>query len=283
MMNNFKKIKIPKLKEKARWLRNKVLEMAVDSGAGHIAPAFSCIEILVLLYYGDVLKIDPKAPNWSERDRFILSKGHAAVALYAVLADLGFFSLSELKRFTQPGSNLGSHVENSVVGVEATTGSLGHGLSIGAGMAFGSKMDAKDYLTIVLMGDGECHEGSVWEAAMFASEHKLNNLTVIVDHNGLSATDVISKYLDLNPLQDKWKAFGWDVLTVDGHSLEDLGVLLSEIKDRSSDKPLAIIALTTKGKGVSFMENNPIWHYRIPIGAELEIAHKELGVSNDKR
>ena len=281
-MDDLKKIKIPKLKEKARWLRSKVLEMAVGSGAGHIAPAFSCVEILVSLYYGGVLKIDPKDPNWSERDRFILSKGHAAIALYAILADLGFFSLSDLDNFTQRGSNLGSHVENSAIGVEATTGSLGHGLSIGAGVALGSKMDNKDYSTLVLMGDGECYEGSVWEAAMFASEHKLNNLTVIVDHNGLSATDVLSEYLDLNSLKDKWEAFGWDVLTVDGHSLIDLDNMFSKIKQRSSDKPLAVMAMTTKGKGVSFMESNPIWHYRIPIGKELEIAYKELGISNEK-
>jgi len=271
------------LAKKSNWLRKKVLEMAVNSGAGHIAPAFSCIEILVSLYYGGVLKIDPKDPNWSERDRFILSKGHAAIALYAILADLGFFSLSDLDNFTQRGSNLGSHVENSAIGVEATTGSLGHGLSLGTGIALGSRMDNKNYSTLVLMGDGECHEGSVWEAAMFASEHRLNNLTVIVDHNGLSATDVLSKYLDLNSLKDKWEAFGWDVLTVDGHSLIDLDNVFSKIKQRSSGKPLAVMAMTTKGKGVSFMESNPIWHYRIPIGEELEIAYKELDMSNEKR
>lgn len=268
--------RITRLKKKANWVRNKVLEMAVKAGAGHIAPSFSCIDILVALYYSGILRINPKNPKWVNRDRFILSKGQAAVALYAVLANLGFFPVSELMTFTQKGSRLGGHTENTIPGVEAFTGSLGHGLSIATGVGLAAKMDNKDYLSVVLLGDGECHEGSVWEAAMFASHHRLNNLIAIVDHNGLSATDYLKRYLDLAPLGRKWESFGWEVVVVDGHSLKELLSVLGNLRSRPSDRPLAVIALTTKGKGVSFMENKPIWHYRIPVGKELKKARREL-------
>jgi transketolase len=264
------------LKRKANWLRNQVLEMTVNAGAGHIAPSFSCTEILVALYYGGVLRVDPKNPKWEDRDRFILSKGHSAVALYAILADLGFFPTSELMTFTLKGSRLGGHTEDTIPGVEAFTGSLGLGLSIAIGLALAAKADKKDYITVALLGDGECHEGSVWEAAMFASFHKLNNLLVIVDNNGLSATDIMKNYIHLGPLEDKWKSFGWDVVSVDGHSFEELLPAMKDFRSRKSTRSLAIIAKTTKGKGVSFMENKPIWHYRIPVGEELEIARNEL-------
>ncbi|MDD5614395.1 MAG: transketolase [Candidatus Omnitrophica bacterium] len=264
------------LNNKANWLRRQVLEMAVNAGAGHIAPSFSCVEILVALHYGGIMRLNSKNPSWPLRDRFILSKGQAAVALYAVLADLGFFSKDELMSFTCDGSRLGGHTENTLAGVEAFTGSLGHGLSIAAGLALAAKMDKKRYKTFALLGDGECHEGSIWEAAMFASRHKLNNLIAIVDHNGLSATDVLKSYLDVEPLADKWKAFGWQVKTVDGHNISQLILALKEGHGQKSQKPLVLIAKTIKGKGVSFMENNPIWHYRIPVGEELDIARREL-------
>lgn len=264
------------LKNKVKWVRNKVLEMTVKAKAGHIAPSFSCAEILTVLYYGDTLRIKAKHPNWPQRDRFILSKGQAAVALYAILADLGFFPLSDLNTFTQKGSYLGGHAENTIPGIEAFTGSLGHGLSIGAGLALGAKLDKQKWLTIALLGDGECHEGSIWEAAMFAAHHNLNNLISIIDHNGICATDFLESCLKLDPLKKKWEAFGWDTVLVDGHSLEELLMVLSKIRRRKSDKPLAIIAITTKGKGVSFMENKPLWHYRIPLGKELDNARKEL-------
>ncbi len=264
------------LKKKANWIRKKVLELVVNAGAGHIAPSFSCVEILVALYYGRVLRIDPRNPNWSDRDRFILSKGHAVVALYAILADLGFFPLSDLDGFTREGSYLGGHAEDTIPGIEAFTGSLGHGLSIGAGLALAAKLNRKKYLTVTLMGDGECHEGTVWEAAMFVAHHKLNNLIAIVDHNGLSATDFLKNYLEVEPLKKKWEAFGWETIVVNGHSLEDLLGVFKKLRSRPSNKPLVIIALTTKGKGVSFMENSPIWHYRAPVGEELETARGEL-------
>ncbi len=265
------------LEGKAQWLRQQVLKMTCGAGAGHVAPSFSCAEILVALHQGGVLRIDPKDPKWADRDRFILSKGQSAVALYAVLADLGFFPVEELYTFTLKGSRLGGHTEDTIPGVEAFTGSLGHGLPIAAGLALAAKVDRKDYFTYVLHGDGECHEGSVWEAAMFASYHRLNNLVLIVDHNGLSATDFISEYLNLDPIEDKWRAFGWDVVTVDGHSIPELLAVLGKARHRKSSKPLAVIAETTKGKGVGFIENRPIWHYRIPVDDELDVACKALG------
>ena len=263
-------------KRKANWIRNQILEMAIKAGAGHIAPAFSCVEILVTLYYGGVLRVNPRDPKWESRDRFVLSKGHAAMTLYVILADLGFFPISELMNFTQNGSRLGGHVEDNVSGVEAFTGSLGHGLSIATGIALSGKLDRKKHICVSLLGDGECHEGSTWEAAMFAGYRGLNNLVAIVDHNGLSATNFLNKYLDVTPLQEKWKSFGWDTIIVKGHSFPELLPLLKGLHSRSSKRPLAVIALTTKGKGVSFMESNPIWHYRIPVGEELDRARKDL-------
>jgi transketolase len=267
---------IMKLKRKANWIRNKILEMGIKAGAGHIAPAFSCVEILVALYYGGVLRVKSRNPKWEGRDRFVLSKGHAAMTLYVILADLGFFRVSELMNFTQNGSRLGGHVEDNVPGVEAFTGSLGHGLSIATGMALSGKVDRKKHICVSLLGDGECHEGSTWEAAMFAAYRGLNNLVAIVDHNGLSATNFLNKYLDVAPLGKKWKSFGWDVKIIKGHSFPELLSALKGVRSRSSKKPLALIALTTKGKGVSFMESNPIWHYRIPVGEELDRARKDL-------
>ena len=269
---------ISEFKKVAKCIRRKILEVAVRAGSGHIAPSFSCVEILVILYYGGILNFDPSNPNWSKRDRFILSKGHATLALYVILANQKFFPLSDLDGFVREGSCLGCHPENSISGIEVYTGSLGHGLPIAAGLALGAKLDNEKHLNIVLMGDGECHEGSVWEAAMFAAHHRLNNLIAIIDHNGLSATGILKNYLEVDPLKEKWEAFGWETVVVDGHSLIELFDTLKAISSRHSTRPLAIIALTTKGKGVSFMENNPIWHYRVPKGEELEIVHRELNL-----
>lgn len=267
---------IKELEKKALWLRQQVLKMTCGAGAGHIAPSFSCIEILISLYQGGILRVDSKNPKWPERDRFILSKGQAAVALYAVLAEMGFFSIEELSTFTKKGSRLGGHTEDTIPGVEAFTGSLGHGLSIATGLALAAKMDHMDYLTVALLGDGECHEGSVWEAAMFAAQHRLNNLVAIIDNNGLSAIDYLKNYLDIAPLDKKWTSFGWEVIQINGHSIPEILNAFHGIRRRKKKKPLAIIAKTIKGKGVSFIENKPIWHYRIPLDEELDIACKEL-------
>lgn len=270
--------KIKDLKKKALWLRQQILKMTCGAGAGHIAPSFSCAEIFVALYQGGILKVDSKNPKWPERDRFILSKGQAGVALYAVLADMGFFPVEELYTFTKEGSRLGGHTEDTIPGVEAFTGSLGHGFSIAAGLALAAKMDNKTYLTVALLGDGECHEGSIWETAMFAAHHKLNNLVVIIDNNGLSAIDYLKNYLDPSPLDEKWSSFGWEAVVIDGHSIPEILNVFKGIRQRKTSKPLAIVAKTIKGKGISFMENKPIWHYRIPVGEELDIACKELNM-----
>lgn len=264
------------LEIKANWVRNQILDMIASANKGHIGGSFSCTDILVTLYYGGIIKFNPYDPSWKERDRFILSKGHSAPVLYAILADLGFFHISELKSFCQKGSMLGSHPDRNIPGIEANTGSLGHGLNISAGIALNGKIDKKDYMVITLLGDCECHEGSVWEAAMFAGHHKLNNLIVIIDYNRQCVTDFIDDCVSLEPLTDKWRCFKWDVRTVDGHSFKELLNVLGDIRTRESIKPLVIIADTIKGKGVSFMEKNLSWHHGIPTKEHLEIAKKEL-------
>ena len=268
--------KIANLAKKAKWVRHQVLEMCVAAGAGHVAPALSCTDILVALYQGGILRVNPRNPAQEDRDRFIMSKGHACTALYAVLADTGYLPFSELKSYCQPGTCLGGHVDADIPGAEVSTGSLGHGLPIGAGLALAAKMDKKGDVTVVLMSDGECQEGSNWEAALFAAHHRLDNLVAIIDRNGLQAIGLTEETLALEPLGQKWEAFGWEVRTADGHSYESLLSVLGDIHSRHSGKPLMVIAQTTKGKGISFMENNIIWQYRIPVGDELEQARREL-------
>jgi transketolase len=264
------------LEKTANWVRREIVEMTCGLAGAHLAPSFSCTELLVALYKGGVLRVDPNNQDWEDRDRFILSKGQGCLALYPVLADMGFFPVSELRSFCRLGSRLGAHSESNVPGVEAFTGSLGHGLSLAAGMALAAKIDKKSYTTVALLGDGECQEGSIWEAAMFAAHYHLDNLVVIVDRNTLQAIDFTEKAIALEPFQQKWEAFGWDVATVNGHFFESILPVFNNIHSRETGKPLAIIARTTKGKGVSFMESNPIWHYRTPVGEELDIARKEL-------
>lgn len=263
------------LKKKANWVRNRTLEMCL-AGGGHLASSFSCAEILVSLYCGDMLRFNPKNPKWDERDRFVLSKGHAAPALYALLADAGFFPHEELNSYCKSKSLLGSHPDRIIPGVEASTGSLGHGLAIAAGMAQAAKMDDKDYMTVVLLGDGECSEGAVWESALFAHQHRLNNLIGIVDRNLLCTTDFTEGCIGLDSLADKWKAFGWRTLEINGHSFEEILGAFRDCRNNDNQQPLMIIAHTVKGKGVSFMENDPIWHTKIPSGEQIELARKEL-------
>lgn len=265
---------VQELERKANWVRNQILEMIVSANRGHIGGAFSCTDILVALYYGGILHFDPANPNWSERDRFILSKGHSSVALYAILADLGFFPASELSRFSQKGSMLGGHPDRNTPGIEADTGSLGHGLGIAAGLALSAKIDKRDWMTVALLGDGECYEGSVWEAAMFAGHHELNNLMAIVDYNQQCVTDFTEDCNRLEPFADKWRSFGWNARNVNGHSFAEL---LDAFKDfRKSSRPLVVIARTVKGKGVSFMEKKIPWHHSVPSGENLKIARQEL-------
>ncbi len=267
---------ITKLLEKSRKIRKTILEVVCATGKGHIGGAFSCTDILVALYHGGVLRFDPQRPDWEERSRFILSKGHASIALFSVLADLGFFEESELKTYCQDGSRLGGHPDRRVPGVEADTGSLGMGLGIGAGMALTARIDNRNYKTVVLLGDGECYEGSVWEAAMFSAHHKLGNLTVIVDRNGQCVTDFTEDCNQLEPFSDKWRSFGWEVLDIDGHDFNQILEALSTPRNVKSDKPMAVIARTIKGRGVSFMEGCLCWHHGVPKAQEKETALREL-------
>lgn len=248
------------LEEKARQIRIDILNAIHSAGKGHIGGAYSIVEILVSLYHGKVLKYDSSNPKWELRDRFILSKGHAGIALYAILADLNYFPKEELK-FLNQGRLLGEHPDPRIPGVEVVSGSLGHGLSIGSGMALADKMDKNSRKTFVLMGDGECYEGSVWEAAMFAAHHKLHSLCGIVDRNGLITHGSTESINRLEPFRDKWQAFGWEVFEVDAHDLKALQDLWRVISTKKSGAPSMVIANSVKGKGVSFMENNFNWHH----------------------
>lgn len=252
-----------------------------EGGGGHIPASLSIVEILAVLYHG-ILNIDPKDPQDPDRDRFILSKGHAAVALYAILADKGFFDKKHLDTFGRPGTILGGHPDmHKVPGVEASTGALGHGFPFGLGLALSAKLDKKNYRVFVLLGDGECQEGSIWEAALFAPQHKLDNVIAIIDHNKCQALDRLDKIVCLDPLADKWKAFGWEVKEVDGHNISELKEVF-ESAPFVSGKPSLVIAHTIKGKGVSFMENIPLWHYRLPNEEEMKIVCDELNLDNFK-
>jgi transketolase len=259
----------------AKNIRLNCLKMVNRGGGSHIGSALSIADILAVLY-GSVLNVDPNKPRENNRDRFILSKGHAGVAVYAALAELGFFKKDELKTYYQNGSIFSGHISHrGIPGVEVSTGSLGHGLSIAAGMALTAKLDQKKHKVYVLLSDGECDAGSTWEAALFAAHHKLDNLIAIVDYNKIQGIDFVQNTLALEPFLEKWKSFGWETGEVDGHAHEDLFSSFNP-KDSQTGLPKAVIAHTIKGKGVSFMENSVLWHYRCPRGEEYQAALKEI-------
>lgn len=260
----------------AKKIRKMIMDMCVKAGTGHVTSSFSCTETLVALYYGGIMKYKVSDPKWYKRDRFVLSKGQASPILYTILADLGFFHTNELDKFCKADGMFGVHLQSDVPGVEITTGSLGHGLGVAAGMALAAKLNNEKYFTFVLLGDGECHEGSVWESAMLAGHHKLNNLIAIVDRNWLCATEFTEKCVSLNPLAEKWKAFGWDVKSIDGHSFKEIFRVLDGFRTKKINKPRVIIADTVKGKGVKFMENIPLWHAVVPKGELIQKAKFEL-------
>ncbi|MDE7131977.1 MAG: transketolase [Lachnospiraceae bacterium] len=268
------------VQEMAQEIRKIIYKIAHFAGGGHMGAAFSVTDIISVLYFGGVLNYDIQNPDWENRDFFILSKGHACYALYAALALAGFFSKEELWNVGRPGSCRGGHPKiHEIPGVEASTGALGHGLSFGIGIAYANKVDRKNNHTYVILGDGECQEGSIWEGALSAPTLELDNLTVIVDHNKLQAMDELEKIVQMQPFAEKWKSFGWNVMEIDGHNYHEIRKALVSREER---KPTMIIANTIKGKGVSFMENVPIWHYRMPNEEELEILMEELGISEEE-
>jgi transketolase len=266
------------LEKVAARLRGAVIDMSHAAGTPHLGSSLSCTDIVVAAYW-DALRIDPKRPYAPERDRFILSKGHAATTLYAALAFRGFFPEAVLDTYNKDGSTLAEHPgPNCAPGVEAATGSLGHGLPIALGMALAGRMQGLSYRVYALLSDGECNEGSVWEAAMFAPARKLENVCVIVDYNKWQATGRSNETLFLAPLPEKWASFGWDAHEVDGHDMNALCTLMRNVPN-GTGKPVAIIAHTIKGKGVSFMEDDNNWHYRIPNQKEVADAKRQLGLA----
>lgn len=264
--------------ELAKRIRLHAVEMTNAGKSSHVGSILSIADIIAVLY-GKVLKLSPDAPQAPDRDRFILSKGHAGAAVYAALAECGFMSPASLATHCQDGSKLSGHVSHKgISGVELSTGSLGHGLPVATGMALVSKRDQRGFRVFCVLSDGECDEGSNWEAALFAAHHKLENLVVIVDYNKIQSLRAVAETIGLEPFTDKWRAFGWDVTEVDGHDHEQLADALSVEKP---GKPHCVIAHTTKGKGVTFMENSVLWHYRSPQGEEFAAACAELANSGE--
>lgn len=265
------------LDQRSRALRWMVVDAMVAAGRGHLGPALSLVEILRVLY-DEVLRVRPAEPAWPERDRCILSKGHGCLALYAVLADKGFFPESELATFCGHDSILGGHPEHGMIpGVEASTGALGHGLSIGVGMALAQRMKGRDARVFVVLGDGELNEGSVWEAAMAAGKHRLSNLTAVIDYNKLQSYGPTSVVQDLEPLADKWRSFGFAVAEANGHDVADLRAAFARLPFEK-DRPSALICHTVKGKGVPPAENNPDWHHKNKLkDVEMESIRAALG------
>ena len=262
-----------KTQELARKVRIHAVKMVNKGGSSHIGSVLSIVDILAVLY-GRVMQYRSSEPKWVNRDRFILSKGHAGAGVYAILAECGFFDIVELNKHYQDGSIFSGHVSHKgVPGVELSTGSLGHGLPVASGMALAAKIDKKTHKVFVVMSDGELDEGSNWEAFMFAAHHGLNNLIAVIDRNKLQSMRTTEETLSLEPLRDKLIAFGWNVIEVDGHDHDELFLAI----DGDTKKPKVIIANTIKGKGVSFMENEIAWHYRTPNGELFDQAMKDLG------
>ena len=263
------------IEQKVAWAKRKVLEMCIQANLGHLTTAYSCAEIVATLYYG-VMRVDPDKPQWDDRDRFIMSKNHGSIMTYPILADMGFFDLSELDTFMADGTHLGGHSKSGLPGVDFSGGSLGIGLGVASGLAYSAKMDVKDWLTFTLVGDAESYEGSIWEAAMFAGHNELHNLIAVLDRNRLGVTGFTENLLRLEPISDKWSAFGWEVRKVDGHNIKALFESLSDVRERKTNKPLMIIAETTKGNGIDFMSNEPLYHGVPPKSTDIERAFRQL-------
>ncbi|MDQ6885776.1 MAG: transketolase [Gemmatimonadota bacterium] len=269
-------VSIVELERIARRLRRDIIQMIYSANSGHPGGSLSAVEILTALYFGGILRHDPQNSDWPSRDRFILSKGHAVPVLYAALAERGYFPLEELSTLRQVNSRLQGHpVLGTAPGIEASTGSLGQGLSMGIGMALAARMNEMDYHTYVLMGDGECQEGQIWEAAMAGPNYDLERLTAIVDSNRFQLDGPVEDIQSLAPLADKWSAFGWNVIEVDGHEMAAVLGALQTARDHRGE-PTCIIAHTVKGKGVTFMENNNEFHGKAPSREQFEMAMAQL-------
>ena len=263
-------------RELATKVRRHIVRMTNSGKSSHVGTSLSATDVLAVLY-SNVLDVDAAEPNRQDRDRFVLSKGHGCAALYAVLAECGFFPVEWLESFCQDGSVLVGHVTHThVPGVEVSAGSLGHGLSIASGMALAAKRDRAPYRVFTLLSDGECDEGSTWEPALFASHHHLDNLIAIIDYNKIQSLGRVEDVMELEPFADKWRSFGWSVLELDGHDVTAIEQAFARIP-LEVDKPSCVIAHTIKGKGVSFMEDKLLWHYRSPQGEEYDAAMEELG------
>lgn len=268
-------LEVQKLKEMARKIREDIIEEVYRAKSGHPGGSLSIADILTVLYFKE-MNINPENPNWEDRDRFVLSKGHCSPALYSCLANRGFFSIEDLKTFRNINSYLQGHPDkNKVPGVDMTTGSLGQGLSAANGMAIAGKMEQKRYRVYCILGDGEIEEGQVWEAAMAANQYKLDNLCVVVDNNNLQIDGTIEEVMSSYPIDEKFKSFGFEVINIDGHDIEEI-IKAFEVAKNVKGKPTCIIAKTIKGKGVSFMENQATWHGKAPNEEQYEQARKTL-------
>lgn len=266
---------ISQLKDQAKIIRREILLMTHKAGSGHPGGSLSATDIVTALYFNE-MNIDPKDPQWEDRDRFVLSKGHAAPVLYAALAEQNYFPKEDLNYLRQIDQHLQGHPDmKGTPGVDMTTGSLGQGISCAVGMALAAKLDQKNYTVYALLGDGECQEGQVWEAMMAAAHYQLDNLVVFLDHNRIQLVGPTAEIMTVAPAKDKFLAFGWHVIEIDGHQMEEILQALAEAKNRSG-QPVMIIAHTVKGKGVSFMEDNPAWHGNAPQDLDLEKALAEL-------
>jgi transketolase len=267
VLERHRAITADELRARADWLRAQTIVLTEIAGSGHYASTFSCAEILATLYYR-VLRLCPHEPGWPERDRFLLGKGHAAIGVYPCLADLGYFPGRWLDSYTRLGSPLGDHPDmTKVPGIDFSSGSIGHNLSVGVGMAAAARLEHRDFRVFVLLGDGELHEGQVWEAAMAAAHFRLGNLIAIVDANGTSLDGPVAEIMNVEPMAEKWAAFGWRVDELDGHDVEGLVAWAEALPPPGSEVPTVLVARTVKGKGVSFMESDPGWHLGY-LGAE---------------
>ena len=274
MLKDFKNLKIIASESRIR-----ALEDAIRAGKGHLGGSFSCVELLASLYYDGFIRIDPKMPKDPNRDYFIMGKGHACLALYPILLDLGFISKERYFEYGKNGSTLGGQLDVTIPGVEYNTGSLGHALGICAGIAKAAQMDGRDSRAIALIGDAECDEGAIWEAIMYAAQQKLNNLVCIIDRNRLSVTQVIESEVLFGDFEAKMNLFQWDCHVIDGHNYNEIFEAFD--KATLANKPTMILANTIKGKGVSFMENDVKWHHTMPSENEIKIAREELGMTSD--